>query len=482
VSVTRAACVAALGAAIFAPPVTASARAAGPSPIAAARPNILWIIAEDLGPQFAVYGTPGVKTPNIDALAAQGVRFTRAFTTAPVCSPSRSAFMTGMYQTSIDAQNHRAHRKDGFELPAGVRTLPDRLRDAGYFTANVKALTADESDRFLRGSGKVDVNFTVSPRLFDSDSWADLKTRRPFYAQLNFQETHRGGPPWNDAHKRIPTPADPAKVSVPPYYPDHPLVRQDWAQYLNSVMALDVKVGFVLRKLEADGLADDTIVVLMADNGQAMVRGKQWPYDSGLHIPLIIRWPAKFPAPAGFAPGTVTDRLVASIDLTAATLTMAGVAPPLTMQGRSFLDPGTPVRQYVFGARDRCDETVDRIRSVRYPRYRYIRNFMPERPFTQPNGYKEKRYPVLGLMKELHAQNKLGPLPRALMAPRRPPEELYDLDRDPHETKNLAAQPAHRHTLARLRAALDTWMIETNDLGHLPEPESARSGGLRFAE
>jgi len=368
-----------------------------------ASPNILWLIAEDLGPELGILGTPEVDTPNLDRLATRGMLFTRAFSTAPVCSPSRSAFNTGMYQTTIGAHNHRSHRPDDpseypFPLPDGVRTVSDWLRDAGYFTANVRHFP-DGVD--FEGTNKTDWNFTVDGEPFDTDSWEDLKNRQPFYAQINFPETHRGRE-WDNAHERIAQPADPNKVVLPPYYPDHPVVRADWAQYLNAVMALDGKIGVVLELLERDGLADNTIVFLMGDHGRAMVRGKQWPYDSGLHVPLIVYWPEALSPPATYGPATSSDQLISLIDVTATTLDMAGVTKPELMQGRVFLGPDTGApRQYVFGGRDRGDETVDRIRTVRTERYRYIRNFMPERPFLQTNRYKEATYPTIWVLRKL---------------------------------------------------------------------------------
>ena len=264
-------------------------------------PNILWIIGEDISPDQACYGYPGVHTPNIDALAAAGMLYTRAFTTAPVCSASRSAFMTGMYQTTIGAHNHRSHRDDGYQLPPGVRVLTDWLREGGYYTANLVHLTDDPDERFYRGTGKTDWNFTYEGKPFDTNKWADLKAHQPFMAQVNFPETHRGKD-WNNAHKHIDRLADPDKVVMPPYYPDHPEARADWAQYLNTVMALDKKIGFLMEKLEADGLAENTVVIFMGDHGRAMIRGKQWPYESGLRVPLAIRWPKAYPTPLHFQP------------------------------------------------------------------------------------------------------------------------------------------------------------------------------------
>ena len=444
---------------------------AGPAEPSAetARPNILWIIAEDLGTELGVYGHPEVETPNLDRLSAEGVRYTRAFTTAPVCSPSRSAFMTGMYQTTIGAHNHRSHREDGHPLPDGVRVITDWLRDAGYLTANIVDLTGDDDETYFRGTGKTDWNFHYEGQPFDTDRWSDLAAGEPFYAQVNFPETHRGVE-WDTAHEYVERRADPAAVRMPPYYPDHPEARRDWAQYLNAVMSLDRKVGFVLDRLEDDGLAGRTVVVFMGDHGRAMVRGKQWPYDSGLHVPLIVRWPTGIPTPEGFEVGTVEDRLIAAIDVTATTLAIAGAGPPDGMQGQVFLGTrANPPREYVFGGRDRGDETVDRIRTVRDARYRYIRNDYPGRGLLQRNRYKEFTYPMIPLMRELEAEGRLTLVQARLLASTRPVEELYDVDADPYEIENLADDPAHADVLARLRAAVDEWIVESNDQGRIPE-------------
>ena len=435
-------------------------------------PNILWIIAEDMGPELGCYGHPEVVTPNLDRLAGEGVMYTRAYTSAPVCSPSRSAFMTGMYQTSIGAHNHRSHREDGYQLPKGVRVITDILREGGYFTGNLVDLTGDPEERFLRGTGKTDWNFSYpgNREPFDTSEWDELRVNQPFYAQINFPESHRGAS-WDEAHKRIDKQADPAKVSIPPYYPDDPLTRKVWAQYLNAIMAFDLKVGMVMEKLEEEGLLENTVVIVFGDNGRAMVRAKQWPYESGLHVPLLIRWPGNYPPPCGFEPGTIDSRLISIIDVSATTLDIAEIEPPLLMQGRVFLGgKSSPPRKYVFGGRDRGDETVDRIRTVRDSRFRYIRNYYPERPFLQLNRYKEWTYPILMRMREMHLQGQLNALQEFLFNPTRPEEELYDLDKDPFETRNLARNSEYDKIKQRLTGALDTWIMETNDQGRIPEP------------
>ena len=442
----------------------------------AKRPNILWLIAEDFSPHLGCYGTREVWTPNLDRLAGQGMRFIRAYTTAPVCSASRSAFMTGMYQTTIGAHHHRSHRDDGYQLPAGVKVATDRFREAGYFTANLVEMPAGFG---FKGTGKTDWNFTYAGQPFDGKSWEELKVKQPFYAQINFQETHR--------KFHAPPKADPAKVALPPIYPDHPVARKDWAEYLDAATELDRKIGLLLAQLEADGLADNTMVLFMGDHGQAHVRGKQFVYDDGLSIPLLIRWPKGIPAPKHFQPGTVSDQLVCALDFTATSLALAGVKKPAEMQGRVFLgEQSEPARQYVFGARDRCDETMFRFRTVRDARFRYIRNFMPERPFLQANDYKERSYPVWNLIKELGAAGKLTEWQKNFyLAPTMPPEELFDMDADPHSMRNLAASPnpEHQAALKRLRAELEKWIEESNDQGRIPEPPevTARKGATKAA-
>lgn len=437
---------------------------AATSPLVAAdRPNVLWLIAEDFGPHLGCYGTKEVWTPNLDKLAADGVRYTRFYTTAPVCSPSRSAFMTGMYATTIGAHNHRSHRDDGHKLPDGVKLGTDWFREAGYFTANVRTFPSVVG---VKGSGKTDWNFAHAAKPFDGDDWSQLKGHQPFFAQVNFQETHRT--------YRAPKKADPAKVDLPPYYPDHPTLRADWGQYLDAATELDAKIGRILKQLDADGLADNTVVVFFGDNGQSHVRGKQFCYESGLNVPLLIRVPKGVPAPANFKPGTVSDQLLAAIDLLPTMLSLAGRPKPDGMQGRVFLgEKAEPAREYVFGARDRCDETVARFRTVRDARYRYIKNFLPDRPFFQANAYKEKQYPGWTLIPQLAKEGKLNPVQAALAAPTMPPEELFDLTADPHETNNLAASknPDHVAALSRLRGVLEKWIEESNDQGRTPEPD-----------
>ncbi|MEQ2005325.1 MAG: sulfatase-like hydrolase/transferase [Limisphaerales bacterium] len=477
-------------------------------PSFAKQPNILWITAENMGPDLGCYPdspyAKQVSTPNLDRFAREGMRYRLAFDTSPVCSSSRSAFMTGMYQTSIGAHNHRSHRHDHYQLPADVRPITHRLIEAGYVTANIVSMHGKTV-----GTGKTDLNFEVtgpvlnpalaaksksldadagianraqnqqnSARLYHTTDWAGLRTRQPFFAQVNLPTvecnpqgwTASARHPWNgQAH---PETNDPLRVAPPPYYPDHPISRRHWAGYLDSVGGMDTRVGEILTQLETDGLADDTVVIFFADNGRLEPRGLDWCYDSGDRVPLIVRWPKNFPAPPQYRTGTTSERLVSLIDLTATSLAIAGLPKPTGLHGRVLLgEKAEPEREFVFSARDRTDEAVNRIRSVRSPRFRYVRNFMPKKPFLALHRYKAATFPVVPLLPLLHAQGRLTPPQAALMAPRLPDEELYDLEGDPFEIHNLAAStdPEHQRVLRKMSNALDAWMEETGDQGRTPE-------------
>ncbi len=438
-------------------------------------PNILWIVGENLNLDLGIYGAENVATPHLDALAKDGVRYTHVFSTSPVCAPSRSAFMTGMYQTSTDTHHMRSHRDDDYRLPPGVRPITHRLVEAGYFTANISSI----GDREV-GTGKLDLNFVNEGPIYDSDDWSSLKSRQPFFAQINTPEIEydiydrktylKERVEWVGEHEH-PQIASPENVSVPPYYPDHEITRQELARYYNSVSGMDVRIGWILDQLERDGLADNTIVIFFGDNGRLDARGIHWCWDTGLRVPMIIHWPKDYPAPSQYAPGKVNDDIISLLDITATTLWMAGITPPLNMQSRVFLgEQADPPRRYAFSARDRIDETENRIRSVRDKRYHYLRNYMPEQGFASLNRYKEKCFAVKPLMRELHAQGKLSGPAAQLMEPL-PYEQLYDTEADPHEIHNLAGsdRPEHQEALLQMRAALDTWITETGDRGEFPE-------------
>ena len=285
------------------------------------KPNIVWILAEDIGPDLSCYGTPAVHTPVLDKLAAEGVRYEWAFTTAPVCSTSRSAMMTGMYQNAIGAQQHRTADKQ--PLPGSVVPFPLLLQQAGYHVG-------------LMVNTKTDLNFQNDPKqLFPDGDWSAAGDR-PFFVQISIANTHRT---WHNHPDRE---VDPAKVVVPPYYPDTPLTRRDIANGLEEMEVADAAIGRILKRLDDEGLANNTLVIFIGDNGRCEVRGKQFLYDQGTRIPLIMRWPGHI------QPGTVCSDLASSIDITATILAAAGVGVPPWMQGRNLLDANSPKRQYVF--------------------------------------------------------------------------------------------------------------------------------------
>jgi N-sulfoglucosamine sulfohydrolase len=415
----------------------------------AERPNILWLISEDTSPDIGCYGAQVVKTPNLDKLASEGLRFNNAFVTSPVCSASRSAFMTGMYQTSIGAHQHRTH--DPKPLPNNVRPITEYFRDAGYFVTNQSGVNPDKP-------GKTDWNFTVPFERFDGTDWHARKPGQPFFAQINFPMTHRTFRP---DHLN---PINHEDVALPPYYPDHPLAKRDWADYLEDMQILDRAIGAVLQKLETDGLADNTMVVYFGDGGRPHVRGKEFLYEGGIRVPLIMRWPRNLEA------GEVFDALVSAIDIGPTCMSLAGLTIPDSMEGQPFLGPDAQTRNYIIAARDRCGSTYDRMRCVRTARYKYIKNFLPHLPwFTQSNLYKRRQYPVLTLMEVLYAQGRLTPEQARFMAPSKPAEELYDLDTDPHELHNLAEELSSQAILSDLRMTLSNWIQETGDKGQISE-------------
>jgi len=457
-----------------------SLRSEGPDPgpvEALNQPNIIWIVGENLNLDLGIYGEKLVATPNLDSLGRNGMLYTHVFSTSPVCAPSRSAFMTGMYQTSTDTHNMRSHREDDYRLPEGVRPLTHRLSDAGYITANITNI----GDHIV-GTGKLDLNFVNEGPLYDSEEWSVLKSNQPFFAMINTPEIEydiydrqtasKSRVEWvgEKGHPQIATPEN---VSVPPYYPDHEITRQELARYYNSISGMDIRVGWILEQLQEDDLADNTVIIFFGDNGRLDARGIHWCWDTGLLVPMIVYWPESLEAPPQYKPGAVNDQIISLLDISATTLHIAGIPRPLSMQSRVFLgEHADPPRSYAFSARDRIDETVSRIRSVREKRYHYLRNYMPEQGFASLNRYKEKCFAVKPLMRELHAQGKLTKAAAELMKPL-PYEQLYDTHKDPHEINNLvdSEDPEHREALYRLRAALDTWIAETGDQGEWLESE-----------
>lgn len=440
-------------------------------------PNILWITAENISLDLGCYGEKRVHTPHLDRMAARGVRYDRVFATAPVCAPSRSAFMTGWYQTTTDTHHMRSHRNDAFRLPVAARPLTHRLQKAGYSTFNITHIGKE-----VVGTGKLDLNFVNEGKIYQSSEWSQLKNKQPFFAHINTPEVEydiydrktkdKDRVEWvgEKSHSKIATPEN---VKPPPYYPDHPIVRQEWARYLNSVSGIDRRVGQILQQLRKDGLLDNTIVMFFADNGRLEARGIHFCYESGLHVPMIIQWPKNYPLPQGYKPGSINKQIISLLDLTATTLSIAGIKKPPLMQSRILLgSKADPPRKYAFSARDRIDETVGRTRSVREERYHYLRHFMPDQSLTALNRYREKCFLVMPLLRELDRMGKLKGPEAIIMKKRLPKEELYDTLTDPHEINNLAdsKKPEHQKALMRLRTALEVWITETGDRGRFPEP------------
>lgn len=422
------------------------------------KPNIVWIIGEDMGPDLGCWGT-NVYTPNIDRLAEEGMRFTRVFGTASVCMPNRTAMITGVTQTTLGSVTMRPPKKFMRPLPDGVKPLPVLMRELGYITGNI-------NDKKIGSSGKDDWNFRFDGKTWDTHRLSDLKSEQPFYAQFNFYMSHR---PFKQDLER---PVDPDVVDLPPYYPDHPVSRQSWADYLESIQHLDRDVAKVLKWLEDEGLADNTIVFFLSDHGEAFLRGKYFLYDCGLNQPLVVRWPTACAPPSAYQPGTSSDELTAAIDITAQTLACAGGQVPAYMHGQPFLTMGHKPRSEVYSATDWIGGSKIKSRSIRTKRYKYIRNFNTELSVASASSeYRKAMHPLYHLVNILEERGELSPIHRELLLEQFPEEELYDLEVDPHELNNLAGEPDHSETARRLRTRLEAWIEESHDLGFVPIEE-----------
>lgn len=433
-----------------------------------ARPNVLWISVEDISPDLGCYGDEYAITPHLDAFAAEGTRFTAAFAHMGVCAPARSGIITGCYPTWLGTNHMRCHGVP----PPEVRCFPEYLRAAGYYCTN---------------RSKTDYQFNNPVTTWDvcgaCDDWRGRRPGQPFFSVINLTTTHEGrirsATMRRRAHRELDPDErhDPAKAPLPPYYPDTPVVRGDWAQYADNITLMDKEAAAILKRLEADGLADDTIVWFWADHGRGLPRAKRWLYDSGLHVPLLIRVPEKWRTwaapgdPGALAPGSVNDDLVAFVDFAPTMLSLCGIPIPEYMQGQAFLGPGRVApRRYIYAARDRVDEAYDVIRAVRDKRFKYLRNFMAHLPRSLEIDYMDLM-PTMQEMRRLFAQGRLrGPQLQYFECPK-PVEELYDTTTDPHEVHNLATDPRYGDTLNRLRRELFAWMEHTGDFGLLPECE-----------
>jgi arylsulfatase A-like enzyme len=417
------------------------------------RPNILWLVAEDMNRELGAYGDGVARTPALDGLAATGARFTHAFATSGVCAPARAALITGMYATSIGAHHMRSIEGGYYPVPPPeVKAFPEYLRAAGYYTSNAAKQDYQFSD--VLGGGP----FTIWDASGPGADWRGRAEGQPFFAYLTFLTTHESQL-FGDAEPET----DPARVRVPAYYPDNPVIRKDLAQLYDRVAIMDGQVADVLARLEEDGLADDTLVLFFGDNGRGMPRDKRWVYDGGIHVALLARWPG------GIDAGTVRTDLVSFVDLAPTMLAVAGVDVPAHMPGRVFLGrQATDPPRYVFAAADRADEAHDRIRAVREERWKYIRNHQPGTPYGQSIAFRNQLQSMQEILR-LGAMDLLVPPADWYFRQTKPVEELYDVDADPDEVVNLAGSPAHADVLARMRQAHDDWVARSGDLGTVPE-------------
>jgi len=426
-----------------------------------ARPNVLWVSFEDTNPLYGCYGDPVARTPNLDRLAGEGGRWPNAFSTAGVCAPARSAVITGMYPTAIGTHHMRTTHTNSAapELPTPysavvphyVKCFPEYLRAAGYYCTN----NAKTDYQF-------DPPFTAWDELGREAHWRNRPDPdQPFFAVFNPGRTHESGM-WPAEDEDITF--DPADIELPPYFPDTPKVRRAMARMYTNIEHNDRRLGELLGQLEEDGLAENTVVFHWSDHGP-LPRGKRWPYDAGIHVPMIVRWPGRI------EPGTESEDLVSTIDLGPTVLALAGLDVPAHMQGRPFIGPKAgPPRDYVFATRDRHDTAYDMVRAVRDKRFKYIRNYRPDLPYLLWIPYRN-RHPILQEMWRLHLADELTGPQRLMFRRSRPVEELYDTASDLHEINNLADDPAYQGVLERLRRALDDWRREVGDWGEVPESE-----------
>lgn len=434
----------------------------------AQRPNILWVTVEDMSPRLGCYGDETVPTPNVDRLASAGVRYTRAFGTYGVCAPNRHTIILGMYPNTNGAMAMRTWKRTSalskitdpelLAIPTyeatpapEVKCFTEYLRAAGYYCTN---------------NSKTDYQFRTPLTAWDENGneahWRNRPGESmPFFAVFNHTVTHESG----TFKQRSPQVVDPKDVALPPYYPDTPIVRRDLARHYDNIAAMDEQIGKLLEQLEEDGLADETIVFFYSDHGDGLPRMKRWVYDSGIHVPLIVRFPD------GTGAGTTSGELVSFVDFAPTVLSLAGVEIPDYMQGRAFLGPQkAEPRKYVYASRDRMDPAPEIIRAVRDRRFKYVRNYRPDLPYIGYIPYRDQA----GVMQEIHRlidAGELGPDQWQLWAQKKPLEELYDTEADPHEIHNLASDPRYFEKLAELREAHERWTAEVADLGHMPETE-----------
>ncbi|MDQ8186555.1 sulfatase [Pelagicoccus sp. SDUM812002] len=426
-------------------------------------PNILWISFEDFSPRLGCYGDRFAQTPNIDRLAAQGIRYENAFAVAGVCAPSRCSIITGMYPTSIGAHHMRTTHEHPmapdlptpYEVvpPPYVRLLPEILRSHGYYTCN---------------NEKTDYQFSAPFTAWDdcstSAQWRNRPSHKPFFSVFNNVQTHESNM-WPD---KGPLPKiDPDKLVLPPLVPDTPAAREALARHYENIASNDAWAGQILRELEEDGELENTIIMFWSDHGEGLPRAKRWPYDAGIKVPLIVRIPHSLEA------GTVKEDLVSLVDLAPTTLALAGIDPPTYLEGQDFLSSLSTPRSCIFATRDRYDESYDHVRAIRDDRYKYIRNYYPNTPYLQWIPYRN-RHPAVKELFRLKASGVLTEAQKSFLG-NRPAEELYDTVNDPNELVNLAGKPEFAEQMQSLREQLDTWQAKFDRYGDIPESQMVRN-------
>ena len=426
-------------------------------------PNILWIVAEDLSPIIPPFGDLTVDTPNLTRLADEGVRYTRVFSTSGVCAPSRASIATGMYQNRIGAHHMRTTSVVG-EGPAGlipyeavppsyVKMQSQYFREAGYYTSN----NAKEDYQFRK---PITAWGDSSPEAH----WRNRASGQPFFSIFNIGITHESQV-WRQRDNPLLL-ANDAKVPIPPYLPETDIAVRDIRRVYSNIIAMDREIGKLLSQLEEDDLVDDTVIFFYSDHGGPLPRQKRSLYDSGIRVPLIIRFPDKWRA------GEVEDQLVSFVDFKSTTLSLAGIKPPAYSDGRAFLGDfiETPARRYIHAAADRFDNEYDTIRAVRDSRYKYLRNYNLDKAYYLPLPYREQM-PIMRELLHLNERGKLNRFQAQWFREQKPLEELFDTDIDPYELQNLAQDPAYSNKLKELSDELDSWLLEIDDLGFTPENE-----------
>ena len=439
--------------------------------LAQERPNILWITAEDMSPVLGCYGEKDAVTPNIDILAKESVLYPLAFASAPVCSPSRSCLIQGALPPSMGTQ----HMRSGFPLPSSFTGFPSLLATRGYYTSN------NVKTDYNSGNYQQIIEQSWMESSADAHWRKRSKNEMPFFSVFNLMTSHQSRSmvwPYEKFKDEIQSKLsndqihNPTDITLPPYYPDTPVVRKTVARFHDCVSAMDQEVGEILGQLKEDGLAGNTIVFFFSDHGSGMPRHKRALLDSGMHIPLLVRFPTKWQHLAPAKPGKKADRLVSFVDFGPTVLNLTGTTIPKHMQGKPFLGPDpAKKRKYVYGHRDRVDEVRDFARSVRDQRYLYIRNYMPHLGYNQTTAW-----PDIGEIRhafyKLAKSGKMTPSQEHFAGPRRQIEELYDCQEDPQNLENLAGSSMHKKVLERMRREHLRYAIKIRDWGFIPEYEA----------